>query len=391
MNADLLQTEVQEFIRSNTQNDIIKLALAKNPFPNIPLSEIIGQIAARAKAKKKLPTWFNSSNIIYPSKVSIEQTSSEITAEFKAELVSGGTLADLTGGFGVDSFYFAKRMDKVIHCEQNVELHQLVRHNFKQIKAENISCFLGDSFDFLQQNTAPLDWIYIDPSRRNDAANRVFLLSDCEPNVAKLLPIYLKSANNILIKVAPLLDISLAISELIFIKEVHIVAVLNEVKELLFVIENDYTDAIKIKTANIKSDAAERFDFEYGSDVSAVISAPMHYLYEPNAAIMKSGGFDEIATQFGVNKLHKHTHLYTSEDFKINFPGRIFKIDKQLKYTKDDMKELRATKANITTRNFPDKVEEIRKRWKISDGGTSFIFFTTNNNDNKIALICSKV
>lgn len=391
MKSNLLQPKVQQFIIDNTNADVVKLAFAKNPFPDIVWTDIINQIAARAKAEKKLPTWFKADGILFPSKISVEQTSSEITAKYKSELISGKTIADLTGGFGIDSYYFSKRFESVFHCEHNVNLSEIVHHNSGQLHATNICCFTGDGLQFLKEYKQKVDWIYVDPSRRSESQSRVFLLSDCEPDVSKLLPTYLQFSNNILIKVAPLLDISSAISELNFVRTIHIVALHNEVKELLFKIEKNYTGPIQIATANIKLDGIDKFTFNLGADVIVNFSTPQHYLYEPNAAIMKSGGFDAIAGEYMVDKLHKNTHLYTSEIKVSNFPGRTFKIESQLSYNKGDMNLLKNTKANLTTRNFPDKVQDIRKKWKISDGGNVYIFFTTDMNDNKIVLICTKI
>ena len=391
MNLNLLQVEVQQFINENTNADLVKLAFAKNPFPEIIWSEVISQIAARSKAANKLPTWYRAERILYPSKVSVEQTSSEQTAKYKADLVSGNTLADLTGGFGVDSYFFSKTVSTVFHCEQNSDLSKITAHNFEQLNVSNITCITGDSLRFLESNKNLVDWIYIDPSRRNDENNRVFLLTDCEPNVPELLTTYLKYSNRILIKVAPLLDISSATAELNYVKCIHIVAINNEVKELLFEIENGFKGKIEIKTVNLKSDVSETFNFILGNERASHLSLPLKYLYEPNAAIMKSGGFDDIGIAYDLYKLHQHTHLYTSNNLRSDFPGRIFELKYQMLYGKSDMKALQNTKANVTTRNFPDKVQDIRKKWKINDGGDSYIFFTTNKDEQKIALICGKI
>ncbi len=391
MNVDLLLPEVQHYIKQKTNQDVVKLALAKNPFPKVRWTDIVNQIAARSKAEHKLPTWFAHDGILYPSKVSVEQTSSEKTAKFKSEIISGNVLADLTGGFGVDAFFFSKHFKTVIHCEKDLELHSIVEHNYKVLNVRNISCFGGDGTTFLDSNEILIDWIYIDPSRRNDLKNRVFLLSDCEPNVVQLLPKYLSYSDNILIKAAPILDITAAISELLFVRNIHIIAVQNEVKEVLFQISKNYSGPILIQTSNLKAELVERFDFEFGSKLIAPLSAPQKYLYEPNAAIMKSGGFEDIALAYTIEKLHRHTHLYTSNVLYAEFPGRIFIIENILSYNKNDMMQLQNTTANVTIRNFPEKVEAIRKKWKISDGGESYIFFTTNLNESKIALLCTKL
>jgi hypothetical protein len=391
MDRSILSEEIQDFIYKNSYADVNKLALQKNKFSNSDWITILNQIAAKQKAKNKLPTWFNTSNIFYPSKVSIEQTSSEKTAAYKSGLVSGDTLIDLTGGFGVDDFYFSKKVNQVTHCEINTELSEIVGHNFEQLQVKNIEYFAGDSSEILASLNQKFDWIYIDPSRRNDAKGKVFMLKDCLPNVPELLDFYFNFANNIMIKTAPILDITAGISELKNVKSIHVVALENEVKELLWILEKNYSEKIEIVTSNLTKDTASSFTFELGNSSISNFSLPKKYVYEPNAAIMKSGGFDEVTANFKVSKLHQHSHLYTSETL-IDFPGRVFEIENCFEYNKQNMKSfLENKKANITTRNFPETVENIRKKWKIKDGGTIYCFFTTDVNNNKIVLLCGKL
>lgn len=387
----LLSEEIQHFINTNIKADVTQLALQKNKFPNTDWASILNQIAAKQKAKTKLPTWFDTQNILYPSKVSVEQTSSEKTAQYKSELVFGESLIDASGGFGVDDYYFSQKMDKVVHCEINPELSEIVKHNLEQLNISNVQCISGDSFDFLNNGNEKFDWIYIDPSRRNEAKGKVFMLKDCLPNVPENLDYYFNSAPNIMIKTAPLLDITAGLSELKNVKAIHIVALENEVKELLWILEKEYAGGIQMVTANILKSKTEIFAFDWNTDSNANYGLPKKYLYEPNAAIMKSGGFDMVSQQFELDKLHPHSHLYTSET-RIDFPGRMFEIERNIGYTKTEMKSfLDSRKANITTRNFPDSVETIRKKWKIKDGGDVYCFFTTDANNNKIVLLCSKL
>lgn len=386
-----MRQDIQEFIKLNSSESITKLALQKSPFPDVDWILILNQIEAKAKAKDKLPTWFSTENIIYPSKISVEQTSSEKTASYKASLISGESLIDLTGGFGVDDFYFSKKFKTIAHCEINEDLSAIVKHNFEQLKVQNCRFYADDSANVLEESEIKWDWIYIDPSRRNDAKGKVFMLKDCLPNVPESLDFYFEKTDSILIKTAPLLDISAGLSELKFVRNIHIIALENEVKELLFEIHKNYSGEITLKTANILKDKIETFEFILGETEFPSYHLPQKYLYEPNSAIMKSGGFDEVSTSFKINKLHKHSHLYTSEDL-IDFPGRRFEIEKVISYNKNDMKnELQNQQANVTTRNFPETVENIRKKWKIKNGGNKYCFFTTDKNESKIVLICRKI
>ncbi|MBP6588335.1 MAG: class I SAM-dependent methyltransferase [Flavobacterium sp.] len=392
MDFKITNPEIQEFINANVDKNITKLALQKNPFPETEWIAILNQIEAKAKARLKLPTWFAANNIVFPSKISVEQTSSEKTAAHKASLISGGSLIDLTGGFGVDDFYFAQKIKKVVHCEINPELSQIAQHNFEQLKVKNISCHSGDSLDILKKLNTKWDWIYIDPSRRNDAKGKVFMLEDCLPNVPKHLDFLLEYSNSILIKTAPLLDISAGLLELKNVKAIHIVALENEVKELLWELHKDHSGNTIIKTVNLAKDKTDTFEFVLGeASENPKFGLPKKYLYEPNSAIMKSGGFDEVGTFFKLDKLHKHSHLYTNSTL-ISFPGRVFEIENSFPYHKNEMKtHLEKQQFNITTRNFPDSVESIRKKWKIKEGGNRYCFFTTDENDDKIVLICKKI
>jgi hypothetical protein len=391
LNTAILHTKVQQFITENLKTDITKLILKGSPFSDVSIQELANQIVSKQKSEHKLASWFRAAQIYYPSKINIEQTSSELTANYKSNLVSGASIIDITGGFGIDCFYFSKQFEAVTHCEINTELSTIVAHNFKQLKIDNISTYSGDALDFLRSTKEKFDCIYIDPSRRDAVKGKVFLLQDCVPNVPENIDFLFSKTNQILVKTSPILDITSAINELKFIKEVHVVAVHNEVKELLFLLNKKHTKAIEIKTVNIEKNQTKTFDFKYKEDLYSDYSEPLSYLYEPNSAILKSGGFHQVTNQLNVQKLHQHSHLYTS-DILTDFPGRTFKIEQVLSYDKKKLKKLLPeNKANITIRNFPKTVAQIRKETKIKEGGTVFIFFTTNFKNELIVLICHKI
>lgn len=390
MNLNILNERVQQFIVDNLKTDITKLILKGSPFSSISVQELANQIVAKQKSAKKLPTWFLAKNIYYPAKVSIEQSSSEITAKYKSKIISGDNLIDITGGFGVDSYYFSKQFKKVLHCEISEDLSALVKHNYKQLETQNIDTFSGNGIDFLKNTTDFFDCIYIDPSRRNDVKEKVFLLKDCQPYIPPKIDFLFTKTTNILIKVSPILDISNTVNDLKNVKEVHIVAVNNEVKEILVWLEKNYNGKIKIKTSNFKKETIETFNFDYLEDVVSEYSEPLAYLYEPNSAILKSGGFHQISKQLELFKLHQHSHLYTSDKL-IYFPGRSFKVENVINYDKKKLKRIiPEKKANITTRNFPKTVAQIRKEINLKDGGETYIFFTTDKNNQLKAVICTK-
>ncbi len=392
MNTAILNTEIQEFINTNLSSDISKILLKGIVFTSVESKAIIEQIEAKKRCEKKLPSWFNTKNIYYPNKLNIEQTSSEITAQYKSNLISGESIIDLTGGLGVDCFYFSKRFKTVKHCEINENLSKIVKHNYSQLGIKTIKTINDDGIQYLKSFNQQFDWIYIDPSRRHDSKGKVFFLKDCLPNVPEHLSLLFKYSNNIMIKTSPLLDLSVGIGELQHVKTIQIVAVNNEVKELLWLLENNYSGNINIETVNIKRHTKTHFKFlfEEEKNTESKYSLPLSYLYEPNSAILKSGGFNSISKKLDVFKLHKHSHLYTGNRL-IDFPGRCFKIEKNVPFNKKELKQLSIKKANITTRNFPETVQQIRKKFNIKDGGGYYLFFTTNIENNKVVLITSKV
>lgn len=392
MKNEILNTEIQEFINDNLNSDTAKLLLKGIPFKNVDSKLIIEQIEAKKRCLKKLPTWFNTKNIYFPNKLNIEQTSSETTAAYKASLVSGNSLIDLTGGFGVDTYHFSKQVKNVTHCEINNELSNIVKHNYKSLQIFNVNCLNKNGIEALKQIEQPFDWIYIDPSRRDNLKNKVFLLADCEPNIKTFQGLFLKYSKNVIIKTSPLLDLTATLNDLQNVKEIHIVASNNEVKELLWILERNYNNETLVKTVNLKQENSQFFEyiFKVESQANVTYNIPLSYLYEPNSAVLKSGGFNSVSAILTVDKLHQHSHLYTSQEL-LEFPGRRFKIEHILPYNKKNIAKENIKKANITTRNFPLSVSEIRKKLKIKDGGHFYLFFTTDINDNKCVIICSKV
>ncbi len=385
-----LSKELVSFINQHLDSDLQRLALQKNPFPLYEWKWVLNQIQAKKKAQKKLPTWFGNNDAVFPSALSVEQTSSEPLAQYKASLINGNSLIDLTGGFGVDDLYFARSFKKVVHCELQKELSDIVSHNLKVFDIDNIETVNGDSIAYLEQTAGPFDWIYVDPARRDESKSKVFLLKDCTPNVVDLLPLLFKKSTNVLLKVAPLLDVSAVLQEINHVKKIYAVALQNEVKELLIILEKDFNGIPDVVACNILNNGEICSDgFSLEDDESALLSFPLTYLYEPYSSYLKLGQYNSIANRFNVRKLHKHSHLYTSEKL-VDFPGRKFKIEQIIPYHKKELKFLEQSKCNVTTRNFPLKVEDLRKKHKLKDGGDTYLFFTTDMNNEKIVIITKK-
>lgn len=388
MNKELLYIEVQDYIKKYN-NDITNLAFSGSPFKTITTKELIQQIESRRKAEKKLPIWFQTNQIYYPPKLNLEQTSSQASARYKSSILNGESIADLTGGFGVDSYEFSKIFSSVYHFEQNKSLSEIATHNFSALNRTNIKCLSGDGLQLIKNSS--YDVIYIDPSRRHESKGKVFILRDCEPNVPNHLNYLLERCNTLMIKTSPMLDISVGLDELKLVSEIHIVAIDNEVKELLWIVSEKESQNIFIKTVNLKKGISEKYNFNLNEKAVSTYAFPESFLYEPNAAILKAGAFQMLSEAYSVNKLHQHSHLYTSKDL-IEFPGRRFKIVQVVPYSKKEMqKALTFSKANVSTRNFPESVENIRKRWKIKSGGSIYLFFTTTMSNKKAMIICDKV
>lgn len=388
INKALLDNEVQDFIK-NFEGDISKLAFAGSPFENVSVQELMQHIESRKKIEKKLPTWFSTPNILFPPKLNLEQTSSEITAKYKASLVNGETLADITGGFGIDSFFFSEKFSAVHHFEIDVSLSEIAQHNFNIFNKHNVHCSSEDGLNNVLNNKYSL--IYADPSRRHDSKGKVFLLNDCQPNIPENTSEILSNCETFLLKTSPMFDISVGLNELKDVTEIHIVAVDNEVKELLWLLKKANEKPLKIKTVNFTKSGKEVFNFNWNEAEKATYSLPQKYLYEPNSAILKSGAFNLISNKLKLDKLNKNTHLYTSKSL-IDFPGRSFVIENVVPYTKAEMRAaLTFKKANITTRNFPESVTKLRKKWKIADGGEVYLFFVTDLEGKREMLVCSKV
>lgn len=391
----------QKYIRTHLTDDVRALLLRAQP-ADLDIRKVAAQIVARQKAQEKLPTWFANDELIFPPALSVEQASSEQTANYKASLASGKRLFDLTGGMGVDTWAFAKRVEQVVYVERNAELAQLAAHNFPLLGISNVTVKTGNGLALLmaKETTADLaDWIYLDPHRRDSSGGKVVRLEDCEPDVSQpcTLKMLFSKTNRILLKASPLLDIHLAIRQLMgTVASVHVVAVQGEVKEVLFVLENQSInkEEIKFNTVNLANNTAMCLNFCWDEEPAANVSLgdPQTYIYEPNASVLKAGAFRLAGARFGLKKLAPHSHLYTNDDVQWDFPGRIFSV---LQVIKPDAKTLKTIipdlKANLTVRNFPQTVAELRKKLSLREGGDIYILATTLQNGDKRLLITKKV
>jgi 16S rRNA G966 N2-methylase RsmD len=377
------------FIQTHAQAEPTRLLLQK--YPNIDLKKVVAQIAARQKVTLKLPTWVGNPNVIFPVAVSVEQSSSELTAAYKSQLVEG-QLLDGTGGMGIDTSFFAKNCKTVIYLEQNKDLCEVARHNFDVFGIKNIDVQHQDCIDFLATTNRHFDWIYLDPARRDTQQQRVFKLADCMPNVVEILPLLTTKASRILVKASPMVDLRLVRAELKNqVKEIHIIALENDCKEVLLVIDSAVHDNIKIVCNNLKKSNNQLFVFQSTEEPVAQIqmSEPLRYLYEPHVGVLKAGAFRILSERFDCAKLALNTHLYTANRVIENFPGRAFEV---VAVVKADAKALASflpeKKANVTTRNFPISVDNLRKQLRIKEGGNVYLFAATLANNDKRIIVC---
>lgn len=393
-----LTDEIKEFIEEHKLDDMALLLLKAKKYPHMDIPFIAGQILAKRQVKDKLPFWYKQKALIYPSKISVEQCSSECTARYKQELIAdGSSLCDMTGGLGVDSYYFSGKAKTVFYVERFSDYCEAARNNFEVLNATNIQVIEADSASSLQE-MAPIDVFYIDPARRAEDNKRVFALQDCEPDLLQLKNTLLDKAPKIIAKISPMADIQHTLSLLPETKEVHVLSVRNECKELLFVLGRiDSSASPVIHCINFKANGArETFCFTLSEEQQLAVSMAKNvkkYLYEPNASILKAGAFKRISDAMGAEKLHTSSHLYTSDHEITEFPGRQFLVENVMKFNGKLCATLNRIipQANITTRNFPLTANQLRIRSKIKEGGAVYLFATTIENDEKVLIQCSKI
>lgn len=441
-----------DFIRQHQDEDVRQLAFLGSKYPDVDMPFALDQIRGRQMARTKLPRWANIDGIIYPPHISMEQCSSEVTAMYKAELAArlvknnqrntriGHSLGkinflDMTGGFGVDFSYIAAQLGvQSMYVERQAHLCEAAKENFDRLGLKNITVLHGDGVEILHRLEKPLQLIFIDPARRDDAGNKVVSLQDCTPDVTLLQDEMLEKSDFVIIKLSPMLDWHRAVNELKQVREVHIVSTGNECKELLLVLSSSLGDKAKSSTEVDEAHVSETDDetshlkvycindnqvmsydetdksvvsiasgIECGivelekcsseeNELSQDSSKPL-YLYEPNASLMKAGCFGAISSRYGVKMLEKNSHLFISDKPVHDFPGRAFRIKAVSSFNKKELKRQLSgvTKANIATRNFPLSVAELRKRFKLKDGGDTYIFATTLSDESHVLFICEKV
>lgn len=366
----LLNKEVQDYINANLKTDLHSLLLKKSPFPEVSIQEIVQQIKGKQVAERKFP-FLLKDGIIFPPQLNMEQSSSEKTALYKSEILKGKKFIDLTSGFGIDAYYLSQNFEEVTLIEQNTELLEIVEHNWAALgrKARFINRKLED---FLNENQEYFDTVYLDPARRDQNKNKVFLLEDLSPNILEIHENLLSISDQVIIKLSPLIDLKYLVSVLPNIFRIDIIALKNDVKEVVVFLSKANRNGIICNCVNLES-GESAFSFTFGEEENAQseYSEPEKFIYIPNNSILKAGIFNLIAEKFRVKKLHPNTHIYTSADKKEDFPGRFFEME-----VVDSKNIKKKEQFNIISKNYPLKPEEIKKKYALKDGGNNYLIFT---------------
>ena len=394
INSDCDFQATINFVKEHAADDVQRLALEVRKHPEVDAHFALYQIAGRQKSRTKLPSWAEVDALIFPPSVSMEQCSSEATASYKSSLVSGESLVDLTGGFGVDFSFLASRFSSAVYVERQEHLCHIAEHNFKVLGLSHVQVVNDDAEHYLATMSV-VDLIYLDPARRDGAGNRVFRLDDCTPNVVQLLDLLVTKGRQVMIKLSPMLDVSQALRQLRGVSEVHIVSVAGECKELLLLLSAKHEGDVKIVCVN----DGQTFTYRLGEPVvmpmqwSGELPAEGDlYLYEPNASMMKAGCFGQLAQRYGLQAVAQQSHLFVAERPISDFQGRKFVVNDITTLNSKELKQKLAgiTQANVAVRNFPLKAAELAKRLRLKDGGSVYIFGTRLANGKNVLLLCEK-
>lgn len=370
MGNKILNKDVQDYINVNLKTDLHSLLLKKSPFPEVSMLEIVQQIKGKQVAEKKFP-FLLKEGIIFPPQLNMEQSSSEKTALYKSEILKGKKFIDLTSGFGIDAYYLSQNFEDITLIEQNTELLEIVEHNWNALGRN--ARFINEKLEnFLNENQENFNTIYLDPARRDQNKNKVFLLEDLSPNILDIQQKLLSISDQVIIKLSPLIDLKYLISVVSNIFRIDIIALKNDVKEVVVFLSAENKKEIICNCVNLES-GESAFSFIFGEEENAQseYSEPEKFIYIPNNSILKAGTFNLISKKFGIKKLHSNTHIYTSSEKIEDFPGRIFEME-----VIDSKKIKKKEQYNIISKNYPLKPEEIKKKYGLKDGGKDYLIFT---------------
>ena len=416
----------------HAEEESVQLLLSASRYPGVDMNRAASAIEARKKIVYKVPLWHTYPELIYPTSLSVEQCSSQTTAEYKMRFVpEASTMADLTGGLGVDCSFMALRAEKCLYMERDPRLYEAAQHNFKVLGLENITVRNGDCREYLKRFTEPneeltainkeleganeelsetkerekreFDLIYLDPARRSQTSGRVFSIREYEPDLIELSDALLRAAKQVLVKLSPMVDISATLGEVPCVKEVHVLSTDNECKELLLLMSGSGellpSEAVPIHAIELSRvgklhpthGKESRFTFTIKEEKIAQcpIATPGRYLHQPGRAILKAGAFKLPCVRFGISKIATSTHLYTSDTLIEGFPGKSFRVEHIIPFNKEGIRTISREYPfiNCVALNFPIDTNALKQRLKIRDGGNLHLFATTLASGEKVMII----
>lgn len=397
MQSTIITEEIKAIVRKFADTPPEQIALKRDKQSEVPFAFIAQQIKGRSRIQKKLPSWHANEDVAFPKSLPLEQCSSEVAAMYKSELVEEGLVGvDLTGGFGVDARFFADKFSRFHYFEQDKDLAEIADWNFKCLGlGEKVKVGIGNGIELLDSVEGEIDFVFVDPARRDQRSMKVSAFEDCEPNLVEVWDALLAKARTVIVKASPGLDLSLGISQLRGVFEVHVLSVANECKELLFVARRGFEGKPCIHCVNIlKSGERSVFSFSLDDEAKAktVVGIPTKFLYEPNASIMKAGAFKTICGKYAVRALNPRTRLYCSNELIRDFPGKIFRINNIGSLTVGNAKRFfPKRKANVISRNSGMTAEDLRKKLKLKDGGSQFAIGATVSDVGRQLFACELV
>ena len=393
----------EEFIRLHRLDDVRRLALSRAP-EGVDMRWCLQQIEGWQVARRKLPQWAATEGLWYGPRLSMEQCSSEETAQYKRTQMERlmpaederASMADLTGGLGVDFSYLAPLFREATYVELQPELVRLARHNMPLLGLPHAA--VADASHFAPL-TAHFSLLFLDPARRDGAGRKTVAIEDCQPNLVEWQDKLLARAKYVMVKLSPMLDIREALRRLRGVSEVHVVSVRGECKELLFVM-NGGADGVTYRCVNLGTDddvvimrnGEDEIMSKQEAPLHSLTSSPPQFLYEPNASVLKAGVQDVLCRRYGVGKLHPMSHLFVSAGLVPHFPGRRFRITGWSDFSKSGLKALLGNlrQANLTTRNFPTPVAQLRRQLRLAEGGDTYLFATTLAEGRHALIRCEK-
>ncbi len=399
------------FIEEHEDDDVEKLRLKRFSNHDFDTSFAITQIECRKKIRKKLPEIYGNKRFLFPSVLSTEQCTSEVVAKYHATIIGEvDSFLDMTGGLCIDDYYIADNVKELLSIEKNEHTADISRYNMSEMR-KNISVISGDSAEYLRGDVRRYDAIYIDPARRGVNQSRMFGLPDCEPNIIPLLSLIKSHTDVLYVKASPMLDITQMLREVSDVTDIWVISLRNECKELFFKLDfalnkrftieesaDNIYESPKVHCINfVDENTMQELNYSYLRDKTTsdiiISDCVKQYIYEPNASIMKANAFGEVCSRYKVDKVAVNSHLFTSGELVHDFPGRIFQVEDVIPF-KDNLlkKALKGIKRiNVSVRNFKLTAEQLKKRLKVCDGGSKYLFGTTDAGGEMKVLLCSKI